>query len=244
MPTNTPSRTRTSRTATTPPAAPGEGPRGTWQRVAEGLQVDIISGGLQPREHLVEDEVMRRFGASRYAVRRAFEELQSLGLATRTENRGTRIRGYTPDEVADLYDMRELLETGAVLRIPVPVATELIDELVRIQKQHDTAARRKDLYRLHTANDEFHRTLFGACPNALLTEAIANYSLQVQPVRMRFVHDERRRVQAGQEHWEMIDALKADDLKALARACGRHLSLSKAAYLKVHGLVRRAATGA
>lgn len=213
----------------------------SWQRVAEGLQVNIISGALQPREHLVEDEVMQQFGASRYAVRRALEELQSLGLATRTENRGTRIRSYSPQEVAELYDLRELLESGAAARIPTPVQPALVEELVRIQKQHDTAARKVDLYRLYMLNEEFHRTLFGACSNSLLAETIATHSLQVQPVRMRFVHDDARRDQAGQEHWEMIDALKANDTRALAKVCGRHLSLSKAAYLKVHGLITRAA---
>ena len=177
---------------------------------------------------------MRRFGASRYAVRRALEELQSLGLATRTENRGTRIRGYSPQQVEDLYDLRELLETGAALRIPMPVPGALIDELVRIQKLHDAAARKSDLYRMVGLNDEFHRTLFSACRNGLLSEAIATRSLQVQPVRMRFFHDQRRRREAGEEHWEMIDALKSGDNKLLAKVCGRHLSLSRAAYAKAH----------
>lgn len=212
----------------------------SWQEVAQGLQVDIISGHLQPREHLVEDDLMRRFGASRYAVRRALEELQSLGLATRTENRGTRIRGYSPQEVQDLYDLRELLETGAALRIPMPAPQSLVDELVGIQKQHDTANRKGDLYRLYVTNEEFHRTLFGACPNALLGEAIAHHSLQLQPVRMRFLHDEQRRREAGEEHWEIIDALKSGDNKLLARICGRHLTLSKAAYAKTHPMPLRA----
>lgn len=225
------------KTRAAPPAATD---KASWQTVAQGLQVDIISGHLQPKEHLVEDDLMRRFGASRYAVRRALEELQSLGLATRTENRGTRIRGYSPQEVQDLYDLRELLETGAALRIPMPVPQSLIDELVHIQKQHDSAARKGDLYRLYVANEDFHRTLFGACPNALLSEAIAHHSLQIQPVRMRFLHDEERRREAGEEHWEMIDALKRGDNKLLARICGRHLALSKAAYAKAHPMPLRA----
>jgi DNA-binding GntR family transcriptional regulator len=225
---------RASKTKATVAAAAAEKP--SWQAVAERLQLDVIAGRLAPREHLVEDEVMRRFGASRYAVRRAFEELHTLGLAVRTENRGTRIRGYTPAEVADLYDLRELLETGAALRIPMPARAGLVEDLVRIQKLHDAASRKGDLYQVFVLNDRFHRTLFGACANALLADAVAVRSLQVQPVRMRFFHNEKRRCEAVAEHWEMIDALKAGDAKALARACGRHLSLSKAAYLKTHPL--------
>jgi len=208
--------------------------KATWQNVVEGLQLDIMYGRLQPSEHLVEDDLMRRFGTSRYAVRRALEELQSMGLASRTENRGTRIRAYSPREVFDMYEIREILETGAALRIPMPVPDELIDELVRIQKQHDLAGRKGDIYRIHVLNDEFHRTLFSACPNVLLSEAIASYLLQVQPVRMRFSHEEGRRKQASQDHWEMIDALKSADNRLLAKICGRHLSHSREAYAKSH----------
>ncbi|MDP3138616.1 MAG: GntR family transcriptional regulator [Burkholderiaceae bacterium] len=223
--------TAKSSSATPPPAAPAvEKP--SWQKVVEGLQLDIVYGRLQPREHLIEDDLMRRFGVSRYAVRRALEELQSLGLASRTENRGTRIRSYSPQEVFDLYDIRELLETRAAQQIPMPVPAALVDELVRIQKRHDAAARKGDLYNTHIQNDEFHRTLFSACPNTLLSDAIANYSLQVQPVRMRFFLDEDRRRRASVDHWEMIDAIKSGDSKLLARVCSRHLTHSKMAYAK------------
>ncbi|CAN5260758.1 GntR family transcriptional regulator [soil metagenome] len=204
----------------------------SWRKVAEGLQIDIISSQLQPREHLVEDDVMRRFSASRYAVRRALEELVALGLAVRTENRGTRIRGYSSREVAELYEMRELLETGAARRIAMPPAKALVDELVEIQKRHDRAMRAADVFELYTANNEFHRTLFGACDNQTLVDAIVAYALQVQPIRMRLIHDDKRKKQASVEHWEMIEALKEGDTESLVAVCGRHISLSKVLYLK------------
>jgi DNA-binding GntR family transcriptional regulator len=223
--------------AATRGAPPSEEKLG-WQQVADELQRDVIFGRLQPREHLVEDDVMQRFGVSRYAVRRAFDELQQLGLVARSENRGTRIRGYSPQEVADLYDLRHLLETGAALRIPMPPNPRFIDELVALQKQHDAALRKGDLYRMHQMNEAFHLRLFSACPNRLLVEDLKLHALRVQPVRMRFMNDEHRRVEAGQEHWEMIDALKAGDSKLLAKVCGKHLSLSKAAYMKAHPLAQ------
>ena len=46
-----------------------------WRHVADVLQRDIIFGRLQPREHLIEDEIMLRIGASRHAVRRSFDEM-------------------------------------------------------------------------------------------------------------------------------------------------------------------------
>ena len=222
-------KVKKSATVQTMPQAPSPA---TWQAIVEALQLEIILGHLQPREHLAEDEIISRYQSSRYAVRRAFDELQSLGLAVRSENRGTRIRGYTDREVADLYDLRELLEMGAALRIVMPVSPGLIYELTRIQQLHDEKSRDGKFLELYSLNNDFHQTLFGACSNVLLAESISAHALQVQPIRMRFINDERRKREVSQEHWDMIAALENEDARALARICGLHLSRSKTVYLK------------
>ena len=204
----------------------------TWQGVVEELKKDIIYGRLQPKEHLLEDELMSRFVASRYAVRRALEELHLVGLAVRTENRGTRIRSYSPQEVLDLYEMREILETEAALRIPMPASPALIKELTRIQKCYDSSAMKGEWHSIHMLNDAFHRTLFAACPNKLLADQIGSLALQVQPVRIRFVMDEKRRKLAGRDHWAIIDALKEGKSEKLAELCGRHISFGRQEYAR------------
>lgn len=204
----------------------------TWQVVLEDLKKDIIYGRLQPREHLLEDELMSRFDVSRYAVRRALDELRSAGLAVRTENRSTRIRSYSPSEVLELYDVREILEREAALRIPMPASAALVRELTRIQKAYDSAARRGDWHSIHMLNDDFHRTLFGECRNKLLAEQIGALALQVQPVRIRFVLDEQRRKRAGSDHWDIIDALKKGDSRKLAHICGHHIHQGREEYAR------------
>ncbi|MDM0116270.1 GntR family transcriptional regulator [Variovorax sp. J22R133] len=209
-----------------------EAQKRTWQVVLKELKKDIIYGRLQPKEHLLEDELMTRFGVSRYAVRRALEELHSCGLAVRTENRGTRIRSYSPQEVLDLYEMREILERESASRIPMPPSAALIKELTRIQKAYDSAAQRGDWHSIHMLNDEFHRTLFSACPNRLLADQVELLALQAQPVRIRFVADQERRKRAGRDHWAVIDALKHGDNVKLAEVCARHISFGREEYAR------------
>jgi DNA-binding GntR family transcriptional regulator len=62
------------------PESPRSRAAGLWRVVFDALQEDIIFGRLQPEQHLVEDEVIARLDASRHAVRRAFEELEQIGL--------------------------------------------------------------------------------------------------------------------------------------------------------------------
>ena len=137
-----------------------------------------------------------------------------------------------------MYDFRIVLEREAARLIPTPVPPGMIEELARIQQQHDRASSLGDLFQVHTLNDEFHRTLFGACPNTTMRDAIVHYARRTLPVRMRFLYDVRRRLDAASEHWEMIDALTNGDAPLLAKVCARHLALRCAAYLKNHAAQR------
>jgi len=211
--------------------------RAGWKAIAQALELDIIVGRLHFRERLIEDEVMKRFNASRYAVRRAFDEMHLQGLVVRSENRGVHIRGFTAKEIVDIIGVREVLETAAARYIQMPVAPKIIDKLRAIPRQHDLAGEQGDYYRLFTLNNEFHSTLYSACGNEELARAIASYSMQLQPIRMRFVHDEKRRQETAREHWAIIKAIEDQDSAELVSICTKHISLSKVLYLREPGSI-------
>ena len=60
-------------------------------------------GRLRPRERLVEDELMARFGAKRHAVRAALAALDRAGLVTLRRHRGAAVREYGAEEIEELY---------------------------------------------------------------------------------------------------------------------------------------------
>ena len=77
----------------------------SWDAVYRELQRQIIAGQLRPRERLVEDEIIERTGATRHAVRRAFDELERVGLVLRQPNKGVQVRDYSITEVEELYEI-------------------------------------------------------------------------------------------------------------------------------------------
>ena len=52
-------------------------------KVVEAIKADIIIGRLRPREHLVEDDIMGKFDASRHTVRTVLANLEQMGLIKR-----------------------------------------------------------------------------------------------------------------------------------------------------------------
>src|SRR5271170_6052936 len=89
--------------------------------VVSSLEKDIVLGRLHPRERLIEDELMRRFGAKRHVVRRGLADLEQMGIVERVPNRGAMVRAYREDEIQQLYVLRNLLEGHAALLIPMPL---------------------------------------------------------------------------------------------------------------------------
>lgn len=196
---------------------------GGWESVCHDLQQAITLGLFRPRERLVEDEIMARAGATRHAVRRAFVELERLGLVLRLPNRGVRVRDYTLAEIEELYEIRACLERQAAARFAFPAAPDLVAELREIAAAHAEVSRRRAFTRLFRMNNLFHETLYRGAGNASLAEAIRQYTFMTHPIRARaFPNDELREI-AIAEHHAMVDAIAAGDRPRLETLVVAHI---------------------
>lgn len=201
--------------------------------VVEQIEEDIVLGRLHPRERLIEDELMERFGAKRHVIRQSLLDLERMGVVERVPNRGAQVRSYTADAVQQLYQMREMLETTAASLIPMPLPKEALDKLREIEALHEDAVKKGDLKRVFRHNIAFHWALFANCGNPYLTAAINDFSHRAHVIRFHSLTQRRHMLRARDEHRAMIAAIRACDRKALVELCRKHITPSKEAYLKL-----------
>jgi DNA-binding GntR family transcriptional regulator len=201
--------------------------------VVAALEFDILFGRLKPRERLVEDALMMRFGARRNVIRKALEDLERMGVVVRAVGRGAAVRDFTAQEVEEVYELRDLLQSRAVERMPLPTPPGHIDQLKAIQRQHDAAVVAGDLREVDKVNDAFHRVFFSICGNKLLIDAIAHYIHLTRAMRVYPIADPGTLSKLRDQHWAMIAALEAGDRSLLLQLSAQHLQPSKAAYLAV-----------
>jgi DNA-binding GntR family transcriptional regulator len=213
--------------------APAEGREPVLAEIVRALEFDILYGRLKPRERLVEDAVMGRFGAKRHVVRQAFAELERMGIVVRTPHRGASVRDFPTKEVDEIYQMRELLQRSAAELIPLPADPALLAELEAVQARHDRAVDAADLREVDEINDRFHRVLFAACGNAHLARAIGYYAQLTRGVRLMHITAPGSLARVRDEHWAMIRALRAGDRAELVRLVVEHIQPSRVAYLAV-----------
>lgn len=206
------------------------------EEITRQLEEDIALGRLKPRERLIEDDLMSQFDAKRNVVRQVLFELEKLGLVVRARNKGAFVRYFSPKEIEDVYAVRELLEAKAIELIPLPADKSLVDELKRIDRSYLAAMKKGDISTLFRENINFHKTLYRACNNPQLFEAIELYMMKSHAIRSYTFINGNLIGQMADEHKLMIEALLKGDLPLLRNLMMEHLKPARQTYYMLNKL--------
>ena len=215
-----------------PSDAPGAADQMAGQ-IARALEKDIAFGRLEPGQKLREEELAERFAASRHQVREALAELGRIGIVIKERNRGVTVRRFSPKEIREIYEVREILQRQAALRIPLPVAEVTLAALLSIHEDYSQAVEVGDLQRIHAANDLFHMEMFRLCGNELLLNLIKHYMDLTYAIRAAGFSDPENLETSRRHHRIMIDLLRGRDSWAVAQICVDHIQPTKTQYLEM-----------
>jgi DNA-binding GntR family transcriptional regulator len=179
------------------------------------IRDDIIVGVFVPGQRLTEDALAERFGVSRIPVREALRMLSSEGFVRIEPYYGTFVAEMSPDEAADLLEIRRVLEPLAAARAAhrrTPKHLEELREIVRLGRQ---AVFIGELERLPALNTRFHAMLAAASGNTSLNTIVSQLRHKIAWVYA--VEPPRRATDSWNEHQLIVDALEQGDAE-LARA--------------------------
>lgn len=213
------------------PRARGQG--ASTAEIVEAIEDDIIVGRLMPRERLIEEELMARFGVSRHIVRQALGELERMNIVDHIPNRGAMVRSYTGDEVLQLFELRDVLEAHAVTLMKLPATPAEIAALNAILNRYDVAAQNDDLASVYRENMAFHRAMFSLSGNKFLTEAIMDSATRTHAVRHQWLSQPMYLERASVQHRAMVAALASDDREGLIKMCHDHIAPSREMYIRM-----------
>jgi DNA-binding GntR family transcriptional regulator len=208
------------------------------EEIADALEGDIIFGRLKPGERLREEALLERFGHSRHFIRAAFVQLEKKGILVRTRNVGAAVRAFSIAEVEEIYDVREMVQRQAALRIGLPASKDDIARIAAIQRDYTRCVEAGDLRGIHTYNDRFHLALFALCGNNHLLSLVKQYMDLTYVIRTNTFSDPQALEVSRFQHELMIDHLKGRDSWAFAELCVQHLRPNKDKYI---GRLREAA---
>ncbi|HEX3646919.1 MAG TPA: GntR family transcriptional regulator [Pseudonocardiaceae bacterium] len=127
------------------------------EQVADVLRERITDGYYRPGSRLSEEAIGAELKISRNTLREAFRLLTHERLLLHEPYRGVSVRVLTVHDVVDLYQVRKVIECGAVSTGTAD--TGRIDRARAAVADGETAERTADWQGLGTANIRFHRAL-------------------------------------------------------------------------------------
>jgi DNA-binding GntR family transcriptional regulator len=162
-------------------------------------------------------------------VRDALKLLESEGLVRIYPYRGIEVSTLNPDDIDDLFGLREVLEQTAIARAIDRLTPAQLDEMEALLRQMDGLGDDDD--RWLDLNTRFHAVLNGASGWPRLVEMIGVMRANVDRyVRAYVVQSGRSRPQT--QHWALYEACRARDADAARGVIAEHLRDTAAALLR------------
>jgi len=201
---------------------PGSGT--TAAQTRDALREAILRGAYLPGERLVEAQLSERFGASRFNVRAAIQDLAGEGLVDVQRNRGAQVRKVSLDEAVEITEVRMVLEGLVAARAAVRVTDAQADELAEIGALMREAVGAGEFRRYSDLNQRLH-ALIRAVAGHRTADGIIE-TLRGQLVRHQFMLSllpGRPHVSLPQ-HERIITAIRDRDPKAAETAMREHIA--------------------
>ena len=184
----------------------------------------IVRGDLAPGERLSESSLARTLGISRGPLREAIRRLEGRKLVERTPHVGARVVSLTPEDLVEIFFVREALEGMACRLATERMSDAELDRLAARLSEHESSV---DLaagvgYFQEAGDNDFHFLVAQGSKSAKLIELLCDELYYLMRVyRFRSSVRPGRAHQALVEHRDILEAMRArepDRAEALIRA--------------------------
>jgi len=195
----------------------------TYRRVHDAILADVIKGTFQPGARLKVADLCRRYGLSPMPIREALQQLQGEGIIIMEPNKGARLRNIDRRFISDIYDVRGALY-AIVYRDAIASADTAFDNrLTAIQNEFDRRMDAGDARGCAEQNSLLHDAIQRRCLNHEVSALMERYSNLTNSLREALGFNIDRLREISQEHWAIIDAVKARDVDRALAAAQHHV---------------------
>ena len=196
------------------------------ESVAEILRDRILHGEYRIGEKLTENKIASELKVSRTPIRDAFRVLEREQLVEYIPNKGCYARGFSREDMLDIYAVRKAVEQLAIHRVIELADQESIEELSQQLAKMRFYTEQNSYEKLLQANEEFHYMIYRMTDSRFINRIMRTYQEYVHMARRETLKKDEDLPQIYLEHEEIYQAIAARDEEAAAEAVGKHLDAS------------------
>lgn len=182
---------------------------------------------IVPGQRLIFVDLARRLRVSRTPVNNALSILANEGFLDFVPNQGYTVHQITRDEASALYELREVMEIGAVERAIQRSTSEKLETLKRQKTLYEKAVADNVNRGRFILDQEFHACYVQMADNPYLTDYFREiYQRIFLRHRIEGLPLGRAR-EVVEEHNEIFNAIRSSDVKRAVQFIGEHVRAGK-----------------
>lgn len=200
---------------------PRKGPSGV--EIADWIRGMIRSGRFVPGQRLVEVDIIRQTGGSRFKVREALQRLEAEGLVEIEEFRGASVRNPSMTEVRQLYRARGALEGICAADFTRNATAEEKAQLVEIAAAMEACVEEGAPEKFGGLNTKWHSLIMEGAGDLVIKGVVRRLNTPIHHLVFEtFYRGERLRAAAA-DHRVIIAAIMKGDAGAAEAAMREHV---------------------
>jgi DNA-binding GntR family transcriptional regulator len=183
----------------------------------------IVTGEIKAREIFTVGALAHRMEVSATPVREALLDLANQGLVEVVPNRGFQLPELTEKDLDELFQLRLLLERGALLALAGSLRKSDVERFRKEAERTVRSAAAGDLREFLSADREFHLGLLRALENERLVDLVGKLRDQTRLYGLPALALAGALKSAAREHVEILEALESGQVDAVSELITKHL---------------------
>jgi len=198
-----------------------KGPSGP--EIADWIVRQIRSRRFVPGQRLVEFDITRMTGGSRFKVREALQRLAAEGLVEIEENRGASVRSASMDEVRQLYKARAALEGLCAAEFTRNATAQQRAELMRLSEELERVVELGTPETFGGLNAKWHGLIMDGSGNPIIRSLVQRLNTPIHHLLFDTFYSSDRLRSAAADHRAILQRILDGDPEGAQVAMSRHV---------------------
>ncbi len=195
---------------------------GSQQSIVDELRRVILDGAVPPGTPIPVSDVADLFGVSAIPVRESLKTLTGEGLVAHQTNIGYTVAQLTTSELAEMYIVRETLESAALAASVARASDADRAHVAAVNRLLEAAVAEDDPHAYHRQSRIFHMGLTRPSGMLRLIHMLESAWNITEPVQVMVHVEHQQRARLHEDHHEMLDAFLARDVDRLLASSAAH----------------------
>ena len=209
------------------------------ERSYQHIQTQISTGQLKAGAAISELLLAKELGSSRTPIREAIGQLVAEGLLEQTPTGTTIVVRLQREDIAELYELREALETYVIAKVArsplhstdLERLQKLVDEVLVLKRELQSSGKQAldaaQMNRFLASDFAFHSMLMSMAHNSRIQRVLNEMRLLIRIFSIeRRGHEQDLLETIHQHHQQILDAVARQDSQCARQIIADHIQTS------------------